>query len=49
MRCGNVAARIDVEFAAEDAFSAVKRNDLIIVVDVLRCSSSIVNAFANGV
>jgi 2-phosphosulfolactate phosphatase len=44
-----VAARIDVEFAAEDAFSAVKRNDLIIVVDVLRCSSSIVNAFANGV
>jgi len=43
-----VAVRVDVEFAAKDAFRAVKREDLIIVVDVLRCSSSIVNALANG-
>jgi len=44
-----VAVRVYVEFAAKNAFTAVKRRDLIIVVDVLRCSSSIVSAFANGV
>jgi len=44
-----MAVRVDVEFAAKDAFRAVKRGDLIIAVDVLRCSSSIVNAFVNGV
>jgi len=44
-----VAVRVDVEFAAKDAVRAVKRGDLIIVVDVLRCSSSIVSALANGV
>jgi len=43
-----VAVRVDVEFAAKDAVRAVKRGDLIIVVDVLRCSSSIVSALANG-
>jgi len=43
-----VAVRVDVEFGAKDSFGAVKRGDLIIVVDVLRCSSSIVSAFANG-
>ena len=40
---------VHVEFAAKDAFRAVNRRDLIIVVDVLRSSSSIVSAFANGV
>jgi 2-phosphosulfolactate phosphatase len=44
-----MAVRVNVEFAEKDAFRAVKREDLIIVVDVLRCSSSIVSAFANGV
>ena len=43
-----MAVRVNVEFAAKDAFKAVERKDLIIIVDVLRCSSSIVNAFANG-
>ena len=43
-----MAVRVNVEFAAKDAFGAVKHKDLIIIVDVLRCSSSIVNAFANG-
>jgi len=48
--CGAVgmSVRLDVEFAAIDARKAVKRGDLIIVIDVLRCSSSIVNALANG-
>jgi 2-phosphosulfolactate phosphatase len=41
--------RVDVEFVARDAFRAVERGDLIVVVDVLRSSSSIVNALANGV
>jgi len=44
-----VTVKVYVEFAAKDAFRAVNRRDLIIVVDVLRCSSSIVSAFANGV
>ena len=43
-----MAVRVDVEFAAKDSFKAVKRGDLIIVVDVLRCSSSIVSALATG-
>lgn len=40
---------VDVEFAARNAPKAVKRGDLIIAIDVLRSSSSIVNALANGV
>lgn len=42
--------RIEVktEFLARNAKKAVKRGDLIIVVDALRCSSSIVTALANG-
>ena len=44
-----MAVRVDVEFGAKDAFRAVKRGDLIIVDDVLRCTSSIVSALANGV
>jgi len=44
-----VTVKVYVEFAAKDAFRAINRRDLIIVVDVLRCSSSIVSAFANGV
>jgi len=44
-----VTVTVSVEFKAKDALRPVKRRDLIIVIDVLRCSSSIVNAFANGV
>lgn len=44
-----MAVWVDVEFVARDAFRAVERGDLIVVVDVLRCSSSIVSALANGV
>jgi 2-phosphosulfolactate phosphatase len=44
-----VIVRVYVEFGAKDAVRSVKRGDLIIVVDVLRCSSSIVSALANGV
>jgi 2-phosphosulfolactate phosphatase len=40
--------QISLEFAAKDAGKAVKRGDLIIVVDVLRCCTSIINALANG-
>jgi len=44
-----VAVRVDIEFAAKDALKAVNSGDSIIAVDVLRCSSSIVSALANGV
>jgi len=43
-----VAVWVDVEFVARDAVRAVKRGDLIIMVDVLRYSSSTVSALANG-
>jgi 2-phosphosulfolactate phosphatase len=43
-----VPAKVSLEFSAKDADRAVERGDLIIVIDVLRCSTSIVNALANG-
>ncbi len=39
---------INLELIASDAVSAVKRQDIVIVVDVLRASSTIVTALANG-
>lgn len=39
---------INIEFTAKDALKAVKRSDVIIVIDVLRCSSTIITALANG-
>jgi 2-phosphosulfolactate phosphatase len=41
-------ARVDLELWARDACNAVKREDLIVVIDVLRSSTSIINALANG-
>ena len=40
--------KINVEFTAKDAINAVQRNDIIIVIDVLRCTSTITAALANG-
>jgi 2-phosphosulfolactate phosphatase len=39
---------ISVELMAKDAFRGVERGDVIIVIDVLRCTSSIVTAMING-
>jgi 2-phosphosulfolactate phosphatase len=39
---------VDLEFVAGDASKAVKRRDLIIVIDVLRTSTSIIVALAEG-
>lgn len=39
---------INLELASKDVIKAVQRNDVIIVIDVLRCCSTIVTAFANG-
>jgi 2-phosphosulfolactate phosphatase len=39
---------LNLEFTARDAVQAVRRKDLIVVIDVLRCTSSILNAYANG-
>jgi len=39
---------VNVELIARDARRGVERGDVIIVVDVLRCTSSIVTALANG-
>jgi len=43
-----LAVKVSLELVARDAVKAVRRRDVIVVVDVLRCSSSILNAFANG-
>ena len=40
---------INVELVAEGAIKAVQRGDVIIVIDVLRCSSTIITALSNGV
>ncbi len=39
---------INLELVAEDAIKAVQRGDVIIVIDVLRCSSTIITALSNG-
>ncbi|MBS7649658.1 2-phosphosulfolactate phosphatase [Candidatus Bathyarchaeota archaeon] len=43
-----MSIKVNVDFLAKDAIKAVKRGDVIIVVDVLRCSSTIITALANG-
>jgi len=43
-----VGINVTTEFLAKDAHKAAKRGDLIIVVDVLRCTSTVVTALANG-
>lgn len=43
-----MSIKVNVEFLAKDAIKAVKRGDIIIVVDILRCSSTIITALANG-
>jgi 2-phosphosulfolactate phosphatase len=40
--------QVDLEFWARDARKAVDRGDLIIVIDVLRSGTSILNALTNG-
>jgi 2-phosphosulfolactate phosphatase len=42
-------ARISLELKATDADKIADRGDVIIVIDVLRCGTSIVNALTNGV
>jgi len=37
-----------LEFVAKDTVKAVKRRDVIVVIDALRCCSTIVTALANG-
>lgn len=39
---------VNLEIFAKDASRAVRRGDVIIVIDVLRCSSTIIAALANG-
>lgn len=39
---------VNLEIFAKDASKAVRRGDVIIVIDVLRCSSTIIAALANG-
>lgn len=44
-----MVVKTNLEFRARDANRAVEKGDLIIVIDVLRSSTSIINALANGV
>lgn len=43
-----MAIRVDLELLARDVGKAVNRGDLIIVIDVLRSGTSILNALTNG-
>jgi 2-phosphosulfolactate phosphatase len=44
----NMVPRVDLEFTAKEANKAVKRRDLIIVIDVLRSCSTIISLLAEG-
>jgi len=39
---------VSLEFSAKDTLKAVQRGDAVIVIDVLRCCSTIVTGLANG-
>jgi len=39
---------VSLEFSAKDAVKAVQRGDAVIVIDVLRCCSTIITALAKG-
>lgn len=39
---------VNVEISAKDAGRGAERGDVVVVVDVLRCTSSIITALANG-
>jgi 2-phosphosulfolactate phosphatase len=43
-----MAIEVNVELRARDTMNAVKRGDVIAIIDVLRCSSTIITALANG-
>lgn len=43
-----MSIKVSTEFLAKDSEKAAKRGDLIIIIDALRCCSSIVTALANG-
>jgi 2-phosphosulfolactate phosphatase len=44
-----MVVQVDLEFLAKDAHKAAERGNLITVIDVLRFSTTIVNALDNGV
>lgn len=48
MRAPKMIINVNIEFLAKDSGKAAERGDLIIVIDALRCCSSIVTALANG-
>jgi len=43
-----MAIEVHVELRTSDTINAVKRGDVIVIIDVLRCSSTIITALANG-
>jgi len=40
--------KVNLEFTAKETVKAAKRGNIMIVIDVLRCTSSMINALANG-
>jgi len=40
--------KVNLELSAKDAFRGVERGDILIAIDVLRCTSTIIAALANG-
>jgi len=43
-----LSTNINLELTAKDAVKGVERGDIIVVIDVLRCSSTIITSLANG-
>ena len=40
--------KVSLELTAKDTAEAVRRGNMMVVIDVLRCTSSMINALANG-
>jgi len=43
-----MAIKVNLELTVKDTTEAVKRGNVIVIIDVLRCTSSMINALANG-
>jgi len=40
--------KVNLELTAKEMAEAAKRGNIMIIIDVLRCTSSMINALANG-
>jgi len=47
LKGSSMDTKINLELTAKDAVKGVEKGDIIVVIDVLRCSSTIITSLAN--